>query len=800
MGAITTQVLHLSNATSLHHGPSLATQIITAKNPKNEDEFHEHDGLLRIPRIFEGDNENLAIKHHLFDSVREATVMPEEALRLTVGKPGLLDTLDYVEDDRLLSDLASHEIEVQVKATGINFRDIMAAMGLIPMTVLGLEGSGIVTKVGSQAASHFGVGDRVSFMGLGAHATRCRTDYRLAVKIPDSTTFPEAAALPIVYITAYHALVNQSRLRKGESALIHAAAGGVWQAAIQVAQRLGLVIYTTVGSQKKRKLLTDTYGIPEEHIFYSRDASFAKDIMRVTGGRGVDCVLNSLSGELLKASWECLAPFGTMIEIGLRDILDKEYLDMRPFAKGTTFTFLDTFGLLKEKPDYLGGDLKDAFYFIRENSLQAPTPLSVQPFGKAGDTFRTVQQGRHRGKMVPSFEDDGPAPVLRRAQDSLRLNPDATYLLVGGLGGLGRSLARHFVECGARNIAFISRSGGETPEAQALIRELSVARVRALKGDATDAASFRAAINQCESELPAVGGVVQMAMVLRDTVFETMSYDAWNTGLRPKVQGTMNIHDCFGPERPLEFFLMCSSVSGVTGNMGQAQYCAGNTYQDTLAHYRRSKGLKATSINLGIMRDVGVIAEQGVTGHYKIWEEALGIREPTFHALIKGIISRQMNEDPAAWPPAQVITGLGTAEMMTALGFQQPWYFSKARFEPLAVTSPSERTSGSGSAGASSVASRLAEADSKERAVEIITEALTGKVADILQMPPSDVDPERPMYRCGVDSLVALEVRNWISKEMKASVALLEVLAAVPMTVFAATIADKSEIFQSAKA
>lgn len=591
MGGTTTQVLHLSESTGVHHGPSLAVRIITAESAKNEDEYHEKDGLLQVARIYRGDGENEAIRHHLYDSVREVTMDPDEALRLTVGKPGLLDTLHFV-DNRQADALADHEVEIQVKASGINFRDIMAAMGLIPMTVLGLEGSGIVTKTGALASSHFTVGDRVSFMGLGAHATKCRTDYRLAVKIPDTTSFEEAAALPVVYITAYQALINMSRLRKGQSVLIHAAAGGVGQAAIQIAQHLGLTIYATVGSPEKRKLIIDMFNIPEEHIFYSRDASFAKAIMRVTNGRGVDCVLDSLSGELLKASWECLAPFGTLIEIGLRDILDNAYLDMRPFAKGTTFTFLDTFGLLKENPDYLGEILKDAFQLIRDISLKAPSPLTVQPIGKAGDAFRTIQQGRHRGKVVLSFEDDTPAPVLRKAQDSLQLDPNSTYLLVGGLGGLGRSLARQFVACGARNIAFVSRSGGETAEAKALFEELSVARVKAFKGDITDAASFRAAMDQCERELPPVKGVVQMAMVLRDTVFETMSYDHWNIGLKPKVHGTRNLHEYFSAERPIDFFIICSSISGITGNLGQAQYCAGNTYQDTLAHYRRSKGLK----------------------------------------------------------------------------------------------------------------------------------------------------------------------------------------------------------------
>lgn len=595
MQGITTQVLHLSEATGMQHGPSLAARIITTDSAK-EDEYKENDGVLQVARIHRSPSENEAIRHHLQDSVREATIGSDEALRLTVGKPGLLDTLHFVDDERQTEALADHEVEIQVKATGINFRDIMAAMGFIPMTVLGLEGSGVVTRTGSLASSQFKKGDRVSFLGLGAHATKCRTDYRLAVKIPDSTSFEEAASLPVVYLTAYHALMNLSRLRKGQSVLIHAAAGGVGQAAIQIAQHLGLTVYASASSQEKRAFLKETFQIPEEHIFYSRDSSFAKGVMRVTKGRGVNCVLNSLSGELLKASWQCLAPFGTFIEIGLRDILDNAHLDMRPFAKGTTFTFLDAFGLLKEDPDYLGQIFKESFELIRQISLKPPSPLTVLPAGKAGDAFRSIQQGKHRGKMVLSFQDDTPAPILRKAQDSLRLDPNATYLLVGGLGGLGRSLARQLVASGARNIAFLSRSGGETPEAQALIEELSVARVRAFKGDVTDAASFRAAMKQCEEELPAIQGVVQMAMVLRDTVFENMSHDWWETGLKPKVHGTRCLHEYFGLERPVDFFIICSSISGITGNPGQAQYCAGNTYQDTLAHYRRSKGLKVSTI------------------------------------------------------------------------------------------------------------------------------------------------------------------------------------------------------------
>ncbi|TLD11793.1 hypothetical protein PspLS_11646 [Pyricularia sp. CBS 133598] len=796
------QVLHLSAATGMQHGPSLAARILSSEATQ-DDEFHERDGLLQVTRIYRSLAENEAIKDHLEDRTRITQIDSDADLRLTIERPGLLDTLKFINDDRLAAPLADHQVEIKVAATGINFRDIMASMGLIPMSVLGQEGSGIVERLGSEAVGRFKVGDRVSFLGVGTHATKVRVDHNIVARIPDAMTFQEAACIPVCYTTAYHALVNLGRLAKGKSVLIHAAAGGVGQAAVQIAKHLGATVYVTVGSEAKRRLLMTSYGIPEDRIFNSRDASFAKGILRVTNGRGVDCVLNSLSGELLRASWEVLATFGTFVEIGLRDILDNSRLEMRPFGKSTTFTFFNQFSLYEQDPAALGQVLNQVFDLILAGTLRAPSPLTVCQLEKVEEAFRTIQQGKHVGKMVLSFPaaektttTTTAAPVMRKAKDSLKLDPNVTYLLVGGLGGLGRSLARQFVASGARHLAFLSRSGDGSPDAQALIKDLSGrgAVVKAYRGDVSDPASFRTALEKLESDLPPVKGVVQMAMALRDIVFEKMSYDWWRTGLRPKVQGTWNLHEYFDKTRPLDFFIICSSISGLYGYPSQAQYSAGNTYQDTLAHYRRSQGLKAVSVNLGIMRDVGVLAEQGATGNFLLWEEALGIREPAFHALFKGLINRQKSNDPASWPPAQITTGLGTGDIMSRHGLDQPGYFKIPRFGPLAVLSSAGGPSSTGGSDAVSLSSRLPEASSKDEAIAIITGALVEKVATILQMPVSEVDSARPMYRYGVDSLVALEIRNWITTEMKATVALLEVLAAVPIEAFAARIAEKSKL------
>lgn len=788
------QVLHLSSLdTALQCGPALAGRIMTTDT--KDDEFQERDGMLQVARIFNSPEGNEGVRRCLEDSVRvERLEDQDRPLRLTIMKPGLMDTLTFIEDDRMNDPLGETEIEVDVKATGVNFKDIMAAMGLVEVSLIGQEASGIVTATGS-AASRFKPGDRVTLLWEGMHATKLRIDHRLAVHIPNSMSFEEAAALPMVHTTAYHALVNVAKLRPGQSVLIHAAAGGVGQAALQLAAHLGLVAYVTVGSEDKRRLLMEKYNVPEAHIFHSRDTSFAKAIKRVTGGRGVDCVLNSLSGELLRVSWTCLAPFGTFVEIGLRDITNNMRLDMRPFSRSTTFAFINIANFFDpEGLDALGQILSDAFTLVHKGVLGTAHPLTVYPVAELETAFRTMQQGKHRGKLVLSYGDNAQAPVLCKAKDSLRLSPDSTYLFVGGLGGLGRSLAREFVACGARHIAFISRSGDASAEAKATIQALTAlgANVKAYRADVSEEAAFLSAMQQCATNLPPIGGVVQMAMMLRDTLFEKISYTDWTQPMRPKIQGTLNLHNYFSAARPLDFFLICSSISGIFGYPGQTQYAAANTFQDALAHHRRRQGLKAVAVDLGIMRDVGILAEQGTTGKLADWEAILGIREKPFHALMKSLINSEWKGDTP--PPAQVCTGLGTADIMARFGLERPEHFGDPRFGPLNVLSIESSSSSTDQETASSPSTRLAAASSLEEAVAIITDALVHKMAEILQMPLSEVDPSRPMYRYGVDSLVALEVRNWITRELQANMALLEILAAEPMRVFAGKIAEKSKL------
>lgn len=804
------QTLHLASldADGLAHGPSLAGRVLMSdRSTCLDNEFRVVQGMLQTARVYRSHAGERRIARHLKDATRIVSLAQEEKargpLRLAIGRPGLLDTLHFVKDERALQPLGHTDVEIQVHASSINFKDIMGAMGLVPVPMLGLEASGVVVRTG-QAVTRFQPGDRVAAHAYGSHATVVRTPQEVVHKLPDSITFEEGAAINLVHVTAYYALVRLAKLRRGQSVLIHAAAGGVGQAAIQLATYLGLVIYVTVGSEGKRRLMTERFQVPPEHIFYSRDLSFVRGVERITGGRGVDCILNSLADELLRASWDssCLAPFGTFVEIGLRDITANSQLDMRPFVKNATFAFCD---ILNYPLEDLGSVLAEVYELVEQGHLSPAFPLKAYQAGQVEDVFRIMQQGKHTGKAVLSFagaddnnDNNARAPVFQRAGDLFRLDPAATYLLVGGMGGLGRSLARSFAAAGARNIAFLSRSGDGTDEAKALVAELAArgVTVRPYRADITDAASLRPALARCEQELPPVRGVVQLAMVLRDVVFEKMTYEQWTGPLRPKVQGSRNLHEYFdsawGGE--LDFFILCSSVSGVIGNPSQAAYAAGNTYQDALAAYRRAHGLRAVAVDLGIMRDVGVLAEKraesGVLGQ---WEDAVGIPEPVFHALIKSIIhSQQEGEDV----PAQVVTGLGSADVWAAHHLPMPYYFADERFSALAVTTGAggDGQHQAGTTATVSLASQLASVPSMEQAAQVVTEALVKRTAEILQMPPSEVDPAQPLYRYGVDSLTAIEVRNWISRELKANIALLEIVSAVPIREFAAKIAEKSQL------
>ncbi|KAF2462908.1 uncharacterized protein BDR25DRAFT_298851 [Lindgomyces ingoldianus] len=506
------------------------------------------------------------------------------------------------------------EVEVEIYATGLNFRDVLVGMQIIPgrHPVFGYEASGVVRRVGPNA-TRFAVGDRVvTLAGKLLSTARVIPEIYLE-KLPDHISFVEGACIPLVFVTAIYGLRDIGRLSKGQSVLIHSGAGGVGLAAMQVARMLGIEIFTTAGSERKARYLMDTFGIPRNRIFNSRDSSFVEDVLRETGGRGVDVVLNSLAGELLHASWKCVAKWGTMVEIGKRDLLGNGRLDMGPFLANRNYCCFDIVMMIQERPELLSQLLKFTMDCFSQARLKPIRVDQVFAASRVLDAFRYMQQGKHIGKIVLEIRDSAGKRLLEDIDTTEKigagLDGTGSYLLVGGLGGLGRSMSVWMAQQGARNFTFLSRSAGSGTHDSDLRVELESmgCNVQLVRGDVTNPNDVAGAVDGTVAPLR---GIVQMSMILRDQMFDGMSIEDWNAVTQPKVQGTWNLHNAtIASGCELDFFLLFSSLSGIVGQVGQANYASANTFLDAFAQYRASLNLPCTAIDLGAMEDVGYLSD-----------------------------------------------------------------------------------------------------------------------------------------------------------------------------------------------
>lgn len=410
------------------HAANRISQVFeaTATRPVNdcEQEYVEREGHLCVDRFIEADYLNKNLGDLMADTQSgESRFGEHPALSLSIASPGLLDSLEFVEDDAAKLELAPDEIEIEVEASGVNFRDCLIALGRLSGTSFGFECAGTVSRKGRDV-QNVAIGDRVGASALGTYQTYTRCQASDAILIPDSMPFVAGATLPVVFTTAFYALVHVANIQRGETILIHSAAGGTGQAAIQVAQMRDAEIFVTVGSQEKKTLLMEIYHIAEDHIFDSRNTSFVKGIRGLTGDKGgVDVILNSLSGDFLVESWQCIAPFGRFLELGKKDILSNSRLPMLPFSKNASFHAIDLNEARKYQPNLLQRLREDINVLLSEGRISPPQPIHVYGVGEVEKAFRYLQSGKNTGKTVVELRRDdlirvGIQPV-RNARPSL---------------------------------------------------------------------------------------------------------------------------------------------------------------------------------------------------------------------------------------------------------------------------------------------------------------------------------------------------------------------------------------------
>ncbi|CAH0054501.1 unnamed protein product [Clonostachys solani] len=707
---------------------------------------------------------------------------------LDVETPGRITSLQF--EPSLRRAPAEGEIEFEVAATGLNFRDVLIAMNIVELPVrrFGPEASGIVTRVGS-GVTNFKVGDRIVASVFAGFTKYVCVPAFGCVQLPDSIDFIEASSILIPYITAIYSLINIGRLAEGQSILIHSACGGVGLAALMIAQMLGADIYTSVGSEEKVQYLHKEFGIPLNRILHSRDDSFVADVMRETNGRGVDLVLNSLSGELLHATWNCVASFGTMVEIGKRDLIGNGKLDMRPFLANRSYSCVDIDHFWR-KPALLKHLVTSTVKYRDEGHIRA-MPVKLFPASEIREAFRYMQKGQHIGRVSVAMRDDlvdqkFTIEVVPRPLQTT-FNSSASYLLVGGLGGLGRAVSRWMVEQGARELIYLSRSARETGDTAVFVEELQAAgcHVQLVAGDVTKPEDVVRAITAASLPLK---GILQLSMVLRDENFESMTIDDWDTAVAPKVKGTWNLHNAT-KDNSLDFFVLFSSISGAVGQPGQANYASANTFLDAFVQYRESLGLVASVIDIGAVADIGVITQtRGLmskmksTGFKGVQEQEL--LDAIDLAIARGgaqTLEKNSNSGLSWSSQSTFVLGLGSDQPLKSSSNRTVWRNDRrmAIYHNKSGTSgPSDATASSNQALKAAIAGALADSSALKSADfgEYLAMEIGKKLLDLLLKPYDDLNTARPLVDLGLDSLVAIELRAWWKQLFGFDISVLEML------------------------
>ncbi|KAK8105742.1 hypothetical protein PG999_009101 [Apiospora kogelbergensis] len=442
-----------------------------SRGETTDGEFAARGRCIYVPRVERIPNVDSSLRKYEAKGDPEPTSFTGcgRPLKLTIKTPGLLDTFRWIEDELYYEPMPEDWIEVKVKAVGLNFKDVLVALGNLAEHKLGVDVSGIVTRVGS-AVTDLKPGDKVMTASCDTFATFVRFPAKGAIPIPEGMDFEEAASMPLIFLTAYYALVTAGQLAAGETVLIHAAAGGVGQAAIQIAQSIGAEIFATVGPEEKKQLLIDQYGIPEDHIFSSRDTSFYKGITRATNGRGVDAVLNSLAGEALRLSWHCLADFGRFLEIGKADLFANTGLDMKPFLDNKSYIGVNLLAMENNPTPRAVALWRETAKLIHAGAVKPVHPIQRFTMVDVEKAFRYMQTGKHMGKVVISVDEADIVPAVP-CTPKVGIATDATYV-VAGLGGICREIARWLAEKGAKHLVLLSRSAASSEDNKAFAADL----------------------------------------------------------------------------------------------------------------------------------------------------------------------------------------------------------------------------------------------------------------------------------------------------------------------------------------
>ncbi|EAW12336.1 putative polyketide synthase [Aspergillus clavatus NRRL 1] len=768
---------------------TIVHECIIGGNDRVDMEYAERDGVLLIPRVVENKTFNES-----FASSRESKTISYENFHQTSKpiKAMIPETADAdsfcFEEDSSIAHLPTDYVRIQVHATCVDKQNAQAlkGLGISSTEASGCGISGVVEKVG-QSVHGFLPGDRVACFGFETVASYHQDAASAFQKLPSNMSVESAAALPVSYCTALYATQYLARAGSAARILIYGAARANRQAFAELCQHIGANAFFLVRSEAEKNFIISEDIIDCDQIVDIRDLTYVPSCGRAAKGKDFDVIISCVSPDngTLRLLWKSIATSGTFIQLCNHGDSEKRTWTIPRVSSDVTFATFDIHQLWRDKPVLLHKIWSEAMRLFNEGRIPVPKASAVHRVSDMMEALTKLESDEDMDLITLTAQPGDVVKVVTPKLQGKLFQPDVSYMLVGGLGGIGRATALWMSDNGARTLIFVNRSGLTTVASQGTAKELEENGTRVIVHacDISDSTQVENMLNELAHNAPPIRGVIQAAMVLRDIHIEKMTIEDYHAALQPKHAGTWNLHRYLPSE--LDWFIMLSSISGIIGNATQAAYAAGSTFLDAFAAYRNALGQPAVSLDLGAITDAGYLADNR--------ELASKMAQQGFHgtdtATLMSIIETAIRTPFAAGASPQVITGLGHWKAGQSLSnFDAPLFAHfRRQFQERGGGEHAEELSGK-------LRESLREIKSLEEASGIIYTALSERIASHLSMLVESISPSNAITEYGIDSHMAVELRNWVAKNMESTVPILDILASSTLLDLAGKIASKSNL------